>query len=402
MHNRHELPKIIYNRKRKGEGVQSWVELRTTNQHTSALVGGVSMSQKTVTINGVVYNAQTGLPIEQAQTQPIVEKPTFVAHKQSRPSQKLHRTTSKSQTLNRRIVRKTAPIVNATTPAPAAAPVKSPAIAKFAPHPVGAQRAAKRMDFVPSKKPTPTAQILPAKKASPVIMPAAQRAATPVVSMSAKPQPVAAAPKPIATPAQHKAAAPAPAFKPSQMIKQEAIDKALAADAPKETKRQAAKREKMARKQRKGSRAWSVASASLALLLLGGYFTYLNMPSLSVRVAAAQAGVSASYPGYKPDGYNINGFVTYSPGTVTMNFRANGSTQGYTIEQTKKNWDSTAALENYVKPKSGGSYIPHSAHGLTIYTFDGNAAWVNKGVLYTINGDAPLSSEQIRQIAASM
>lgn len=353
------------------------------------------MSNQTVSINGVLYDAQTGLPVDKAETQPTTSAPAFSPRKQVRPSHSIHKTTAKSQTLNRRTVKNTNPIAQpATTTSPHA-------ITKFAAHPSGAKRATKMMDFAPAKRTNmPASRQMAAKNVSPVIAPVTTQKVTPTVSMS----PVEPATQKIekVAPKQQAVVAPAPALKPSHVIKQEAIDQALAAPASTETKRQAAKRQKLAKKQKKGGRIMSIASASLALLLLAGYFTYLNMPSLSVRVAAAQAGVDASYPAYKPDGYSVNGLVTYSPGTVSMKFAANGSSRSYTIDQTKKNWDSSAALENYVKPKSGGSYIPYSEHGLTIYTFNSNAAWVNNGILYTISGDAPLSSDQIRQIAVSM
>lgn len=146
----------------------------------------------------------------------------------------------------------------------------------------------------------------------------------------------------------------------------------------------------------------SVGSATIALMLLGGYFTYLNMPNLSVRVAAAQAGVDASYPDYRPDGYSLAGAVGYTQGEVSMKFASNGGPQNFTLSQKKSSWDSSAVLDNYVKEKAGDNYITYSERGLTIYTFGSNAAWVNNGVLYTVNGDAPLSSDQIRRIATSM
>jgi hypothetical protein len=181
--------------------------------------------------------------------------------------------------------------------------------------------------------------------------------------------------------------------KPSSVIKQEAIADAME-KAPSHNKRE--KRDK------KHPRALSIASASFALLLLGGYFTYLNMPSLSVRVAAAQSGVNASYPEYRPDGYSLRGPVAYNENEVMMKFAANAGPQNFTVTQAKSNWDSSAVLDNYVKQKAGENYITYNERGLTIYTFDGNAAWVNGGILYTVNGDAPLSTDQIRRIATSM
>ena len=126
------------------------------------------------------------------------------------------------------------------------------------------------------------------------------------------------------------------------------------------------------------------------------------MPNLSVRVAAAQAGIDATYPSYRPDGYKLNGPVAYNQGEVSMKFAANAGPQDFTIVQSKTNWDSSAAKENYVKPKWGDNVMQYTEHGLTIYAHDGDAAWVNNGILYTIDGDAPLSASQIRGIATSM
>lgn len=356
------------------------------------------MSKQTITVNGINYDAQTGLPVTaSAKPQPSASA-TFTPRKPVHHSQSVHQTTAKSRTLNRNLVKK-------STPAPTA--TKAPTITKFAPHPTTIKRTAptpKRMDIAPmpklgTLKRTPRAP----KMTSPVIQ-TRTAATTQATPLKAAPTPAVttATTTPVrkpatVTPLQAKApqiAAP----KPSQIIKQEAIAQALATPTKKDTTR----RSKAAKKTRKHPRALSIASASLALLLLGGYFTYLNMPSLSVRVAAAQAGVNATYPGYHPDGYSVNGPVAYSQGVVSMKFAANGGSQSYTIEQTKKNWDSSAVLENYVKPKVGGSYIPYSERGLTIYTFNDSAAWVNNGILYTIDGDAPLSSDQILHIASSM
>jgi hypothetical protein len=151
------------------------------------------------------------------------------------------------------------------------------------------------------------------------------------------------------------------------------------------------------------SRRLSIASASLALFLLGGYFTYLNMPNLSVRVAAAQAGIDASYPSYRPDGYSLNGPVAYDQGEVHMTFAANaGGASNFTITQEETGWDSTAVKENLVQKEWGDNMMQYTEHGLTIYARNSEAVWVNGGILYKITGSAPLSASQIRGIATSM
>ena len=59
-------------------------------------------------------------------------------------------------------------------------------------------------------------------------------------------------------------------------------------------------------------------------------------------------------------------------------------------------------LENHVIPHVGDNYTTESINGLTIYTYGPNAAWVNDGILYTVSGDARLSTDQIERIAISM
>lgn len=185
---------------------------------------------------------------------------------------------------------------------------------------------------------------------------------------------------------------------PSQVIKQQAIQEATAKMVP----RQQRKEIKPARNSLFWQRLVSVGSVTLAVLLIGAYFTYINMPALSTRVAAAQAGINASYPGYRPSGYSLDGPVAYQQGSVIMKFAANGSKENFTLAQTRSEWDSSAVLENYVKPKSNNKYSTTTTNGLTIYTYGTNAAWVNAGILYTVNGDAELAPEQVQKLATSL
>lgn len=316
------------------------------------------MSQKTITINGQLYDAYTGMPIQNVHTEEQVAA-TMPLPSASQHSASIHQTTQKSQTLNRQVVKRIASVQPPSTSQQPSAR-KSPMVSKFAPHAPDTKRARVISDIGPMKHPmtTRTEQRLQASSSS-----------------------------------QVESTTQAP--KPAQIIKQEAIAEAL---------RKAPSRADASKQPRpkKSPRMLSIASASLALLLLGGYFTYLNMPNLSVRVAAAQAGVNASYPEYRPDGYSLKGPVAYNHGEVVMKFAANGGGHNFTVTQSKSGWDSSAVFANYVKEKAGENYITYNERGLTIYTFDGNAAWVNRGVLYTINGDAPLSGDQIRRIATSM
>lgn len=326
------------------------------------------MSQKTVTINGTMYDAHTGLPVGKAEKSAPVRTSAQPKAKKAHHSHEMHARTQKSHTLNRRVVKKAS--TSSTTPSHAPA-AKSPMITKFAPHPTNVQKKRVVSDIAPA--------------AHPIVKKAHRRMAT-------KPQAHG-----VVAPVHHTAKpAVKAAPKPSAVIKQEAISEALAKAPSHHAK---AKQHKAPNKT---PRILSIASASLALLLLGGYFTYLNMPNLSVRVAAAQAGIDASYPSYRPDGYSLHGPVAYNQGQVSMKFAANAGPQNFTITQSKSSFDSSAVEENYVKPKWGENSMKQIERGITIYAHDGNAVWVNDGILYEIKGDAPLSSSQIRGIATSL
>lgn len=150
------------------------------------------------------------------------------------------------------------------------------------------------------------------------------------------------------------------------------------------------------------ARWMSVATTSLALVLLGGYLTYINIPNLSIKVAAANAGINASLPQYQPGGYRLQGPISYSPGEVEVKYQQNGGSEGYQITQKTTDWDPQAALDNYVKPDSSDNYQIRSIQGLTVYAYAQKAVWVNGGILHILNGSAPLSGQQVERIAASM
>ncbi|MFZ1258517.1 MAG: hypothetical protein WAQ25_03550 [Candidatus Saccharimonas sp.] len=321
------------------------------------------MANTTVSVNGTVYHTATGLPLRLERQQ---------HQSKARSAQGLHATTQKSRTLSRKYVHRSTPAAAQPAEAtlqpkvqaqPVAAPVKplitrSQSISRFAKQYNQAHQPAKKIinDIGPTSHP--------------LVEKVEQRRSVPAAKQAS--------------------------YTPSQVLKNQAIAEAMA--------KTPAKSAKQARLPRQSwfKRAFSMASASLAILLLGGYLTYLNMPQLSTRVAASQAGINASYPAYKPSGYSLSGPVAFDNGSVSMKFAANAGPQTYTLSQTKSGWDSSAVLDNYVQPKSGSNYSTTTANGLTIFSFGNSAAWVNGGILYTISGDAPLSSQQIERIATSL
>lgn len=306
------------------------------------------MSKDTIVVNGVLYDKHTGIRLRE----------TVPASHSHHHASAIHTPAQHSRTLNRRYI--ASPAVKDNSGAK-----------KIAIQDGGSHHTISR--FAPQHHPKP----------QPVVRDIAPTA-HPLLSVT-----------------ETRLAAQKPAVhivKPSQVIKQEAIAAATAVMQPAHTKKPV----KPVKQSSRTRRAISVLSGSLALLLLGAYVTYLNMPSLSTRVAAAQAGINATYPGYQPSGYSLSGPVAYQEGTVSMKFAANAGPQSYTITQSRSDWDSSAVLENYVRDKAGTNYTISTTGGLTIYTYKTNAAWVNGGILYTITGDAPLSSDQIEHVATSL
>lgn len=150
-------------------------------------------------------------------------------------------------------------------------------------------------------------------------------------------------------------------------------------------------------------RRFAVAVAMVVISFgLLGYLVYLNMPDISVRVAAMQTGIDKAYPSYVPANYRLDGLVKEDAGRITMNFK-NSEGKKFTLMEEKSSWDSSAVLSNYVKKNWGSDYSIAKGQGLTIYVSKSNAAWVNGGVFYVITDDeGSLSSTDLHDIAVSL
>lgn len=171
-----------------------------------------------------------------------------------------------------------------------------------------------------------------------------------------------------------------------------ALENAVAQHAPKNTP--------AVHKKTKKHHVARYTSTALAALLLAAYVAYLNVPSISMKVAAHRAGFAANLPTYKPAGYSLRGPIAYSPGQVTLNFASNTDQRKFMLKQQPTTWDSTALLENYVAKKSS-NYLTYQDSGLTIYILDnGDAAWVNGGKFYRVEASkASLDTNQLLKLA---
>lgn len=131
------------------------------------------------------------------------------------------------------------------------------------------------------------------------------------------------------------------------------------------------------------------------------YFVGTNIPDISVKVAAMQTGIEATYPSYVPRDFSLSD-ISSENGKITLSFKGPDRTS-FTLTEEKSSWDSTTLLHNYVEPTWQNNYITTHEQGITLYISGASAAWVNGGVLYKI--DAPsnsLTKKQLRNIVISM
>ena len=190
-------------------------------------------------------------------------------------------------------------------------------------------------------------------------------------------------------------------------LKDQAIKKALAmAD------RQTTEQNSMVQKIQKGNTGklhfgfgrvvLALACAAVAVFAIV-YFVNLNMPDITLRVAAMQTGIDAAYPSYVPRDYKLTNILS-EDSKVTLNFRNDTTGGEFTLVEEKSSWDSNALLENFVKPSYGDNYSIIREQGLTIYTDDKSATWVNGGAMYRITsaGNEVLTKKQITAIANSL
>lgn len=154
---------------------------------------------------------------------------------------------------------------------------------------------------------------------------------------------------------------------------------------------------------KRGKHLTRYATGAFAALLLAGYVAYLNIPTISMKIAAHQAGFAASMPAYKPSGYSLSGPIASNPGEVSLSYASNTDDRNFKLTQQPTTWDSTALLENVVLKKSQ-NYLTYQDRGLTIYIYDGsNAAWVSNGKLYQVEGNnSNLDTDQLLKLATSV
>lgn len=218
------------------------------------------------------------------------------------------------------------------------------------------------------------------------------------------PLPVQVPPEPEESLLSHQ---PAPVEQPAMMATasksvdfEKALHDATSHKQPKIPKKKLSHR---ARKRIRASAKITKISAMVAsAAILGGFFFYQNLPNLSMRVAAARAGVDAKLPGYRPAGFGVSSRITYSPGQISVKYKSNSDERSF--ELTQKNTDLND--QTFMRQQIASSQQPYQtleSSGKTIYIYSGsNATWIDNGTLYQIEGNSSLTSDQLLKLASSL
>ena len=158
----------------------------------------------------------------------------------------------------------------------------------------------------------------------------------------------------------------------------------------------------LAKHHKKGARIFFAFLCSSVVVAALFFVVQSNMPDISVKVAAMQTGIQATYPNYIPRDYRLSGVYTTQDNSVAMDFIGPNQAK-FTLTEEKLPWDSTALLNRFVKQKWGENYDSIREQGITIYINGSNATWVNAGIVYKIiNHQGELSKKQIKNIVTSL
>ena len=185
----------------------------------------------------------------------------------------------------------------------------------------------------------------------------------------------------------------------AKQLKETAIEKALASAVKNSSKKQAKKSPRVQFGFKRVMLALACAAVAVFAIV---YFVNLNAPDISLKVAAMQTGIEASYPSYVPRDFSLSD-ITSENGKITLNFKNPSTGDAFSLVEEKSSWDSNTLLNNFVRENFDKDFTTMREQGLTIYIDNINAAWVNGGVDYKLNvTSGSRTKKQIRSIAVSL
>ena len=214
--------------------------------------------------------------------------------------------------------------------------------------------------------------------------------------------------KKAAQPAKSEAVKLAKSIKAPKPIKTASVKSAKASKASADAARLAMKKvatmDATARpmKKRRGARFFIALGCSVAAVAGLVAFVVINLPNISVKVAAMQTGIDASYPKVIPRNYTMETASADKDNKVSIKYVGPNDTY-FVLTEENSTWDSTAVLNNFVKLNYSANYSTMHEQGITYYSDSGSAVWVNGGILYKLTSHGKnLTREQIRNLVVSM
>ncbi len=322
----------------------------------------MKQQNNTVTVNGQLYDTKTGLQLP-PQSSGISNGSAETRRSQPTTAHTLHSPQRKSTTLRRSSVKKQPP-----TSQP--------------------QKKGVSPDIMPRKRPGSAAKATPRSAVIKKYSPQTKQQHTETTDIKPRSHPHEVRARQV----RRTATKPAGPRQSAKEIKEAEIAKAL---------RNAKPTTSHPTQKKKHTKLVRIGSISAIVVLIAAAALWINLPKLSVTIASAQSGVAATIPHFRPDGYSLQIPITAEENKVIITFASNQNDTSFTLAQEKSSWDSQAVRE-LVEKRSSGQFLTTNDRGLTIYTYNGSAAWVNKGILYTIAGDSYLSNDTILRIANSL
>ena len=136
--------------------------------------------------------------------------------------------------------------------------------------------------------------------------------------------------------------------------------------------------------------------------LLVVFLEIQNEPNEIMRIAAGQAGIQASLPGYRPAGFAMDHSIQSLPDEVILQFRSTTDDRSFKISQVGAPQADNSLVTNHLADASQSYRILDTADGTTVYLYGtANASWVKNSTWYTIEGNSNLSPIQLVKIANS-
>jgi len=142
----------------------------------------------------------------------------------------------------------------------------------------------------------------------------------------------------------------------------------------------------------------SLAVGASALLVIAGFAAYLNVPSLQIRVAGMQAGVSTTNPNFAKAGFSYTG-VTSTQSKRVIGLKTTEA--NYRLVQQPTNWAGGQMIDHISSVSASGTpnFKTLQFGDQTVYRLNnGNATWVKNGTWYQLNGDRAIGDTQLQTL----